>query len=261
MVKSKDAKNIHVSVKNVSLMYNLSRQREERLKEYFINLLEGRLFFDPFWAVNDVSFELAKGDSLGIVGKNGAGKSSLLKMVSGIIKPTEGKISTRGVIPPMVELGGGFDESLSAKENIIFMGALHGFDKKYMKERVDDIIDFAELHDFADVPVKKFSSGMRGKLNFSIATLITPDILVADEALATGDMAFRHKCEKRLQDIIDRGAIILFVSHSPDQVIKICKKTLWLDCGRTMMYDDSAKVCEAYVKFMKEKEKNSKSAD
>jgi len=261
MIKNKDVKNIHVSVKNVSLMYNLSRQREERLKEYFINLLEGRLFFDPFWAVNDVSFELSKGDSLGIIGQNGAGKSSLLKMVSGIIKPTEGKISTRGVIAPMVELGGGFDESLSAKENIIFMGALHGFDKKYMKERVDDIIDFAELRDFADVPVKKFSSGMRGKLNFSIATLITPDILVADEALATGDMAFRHKCEKRLQDIIDRGAIILFVSHSPEQVKKICKKTMWLDHGRTMMHDDSAKVCEAYVSFMQEKEKNSKSAD
>jgi ABC-2 type transport system ATP-binding protein/lipopolysaccharide transport system ATP-binding protein len=248
-------KNIYVSVSGVSLMYNLSRHREERIKEYFLNMIRGKLFFDPFWALNDISFKLFRGDSLGIVGHNGAGKSSLLKIVSGIIKPTKGDVATRGVIAPIVELGGGFDGSMTAKENIFFLGAMHGFPKKYMQGKYDEIIDFAELRDFADVPVSKFSSGMSGKLSFALATLITPDILVADEALAVGDMAFRHKCEKRLQDIVDRGAIILFVSHSVEQVKKICQKTLWLDHGNAMMYGDSAEVCEAYKKFMQEKEK------
>ena len=251
--KKVDINDIYVKVDDVSLMYNLSRNREERIKEYIINLFKGDLFFDPFWAVTDVSFELKKGDSLGIVGRNGAGKSSLLKMVSGIIKPTKGTVSTNGIIAPMVELGGGFDRDMSAKENVIFLGSMHGFNRKYMLERVDEIIDFAELREFADVPVKKFSSGMTGRLNFAIATIITPDIVVADEALATGDMAFRSKCENRLQDIIDRGAIILFVSHSVDQVVKVCKKSIWLEQGKAIMYDDSGRVCAEYKKFMEEK--------
>lgn len=243
-------KKIYVNVSNVSLMYNLSRKREERLKEYFINMMKGQLFFDPFWALNDISFKLYTGDSLGIIGHNGAGKSSLLKVVSGIIKPTKGKVATRGIIAPIVELGGGFDGTMTAKENILFLGAMHGFSKTYMLDKYDEIIDFADLYGFTDVPVSKFSSGMTGRLNFAIATIITPDIVVADEALSTGDMAFRNKCEKRLNDIINRGAIILFVSHSLEQVKKICKKTIWLDHGKVMMHGDSAKVCEAYKNFV-----------
>jgi len=242
-------------------MYNLSRHREERLKEYFINMLKGNLFFDPFWALNDVSFTLHKGDSLGIVGQNGAGKSSLLKIVSGILKPTMGSMTTSGVIAPMVELGGGFDETVSAKANILFLGAMHGMSKKYMLDKCDEIIDFAELHDFADVPVSKFSSGMRGRLNFAISTVITPDIVIADEALATGDMAFRHKCEKRLQEIISSGAIILFVSHSLEQVRRVCKKAIWLERGKIIMHEDADEVCKEYKNFMDSAAKNGRSLD
>jgi len=245
-------KNIAVQVDNVSLMYNLSREKEERLKEYIINMIKGKLFFDPFWALNDISFSLRRGDSLGIIGRNGAGKSSLLKLISGIMKPTKGKIYTRGVIAPMVELGGGFDSSLSAKDNIFFSGAMHGFSKKYIQERYEQIIEFAELKDFADVPVKNFSSGMTAKLAFSIATLISPDILIADEVLAVGDMNFRKKCESRMKEIKEKGAIILFVSHSLEQVQKVCEKVMWIDSGNMMMYDEAKTVCNAYKNFMEE---------
>jgi len=248
-----DMRNINVSVSNVSLMYNLSREREERLKEYIINMLKKKLYFDPFWALKNVSFQMSPGDSLGIVGQNGAGKSTLLKLISGIMKPTKGKIYTRGVIAPMVELGGGFDPGMSAKQNVFFMGAMHGFSKKYMQERYEEIIEFAELADFADVPVQKFSSGMTSKLAFALATIVNPDIVVADEALAVGDMNFRLKCEKRLQDIVAKGATILFVSHSLEQVQKVCAKALWLEHGEMMMYGDSKEVCGAYKQFMIDK--------
>ena len=245
--------NISVSVSDVSLMYNLSREREERLKEYVINMIKGKLYFDPFWALKNVSFKLYPGDSLGIVGQNGAGKSTLLKVVSGIMKPTKGKVYTKGVIAPMVELGGGFDGSMSAKENIYFMGAMHGFSKKFMKAHLDEIIGFAELEDFADVPVKNFSSGMTSKLSFAIATLVNPDIVVADEALSVGDMNFRLKCEKRLKEVVDKGVTILFVSHSLDQLQKVCEKALWLEHGEQMMYGNSKEVCSAYKQFMIDK--------
>lgn len=245
--------NISVSVNDVSLMYNLSREREERLKEYVVNMLKRKLYFDPFWALKNISFKISSGDSLGIVGQNGAGKSTLLKLISGIMKPTKGRIYTRGVIAPMVELGGGFDSNMSARQNIYFMGAMHGFSKKYMQERCDEIISFAELEDFADVPVKNFSSGMTSKLAFALATIVNPDIVVADEALAVGDMNFRLKCEKRLQDVVNGGATILFVSHSLEQVQKVCKKALWLDHGEMMMYGESGEVCAAYKQFMIDK--------
>jgi len=247
------SKNISVMVKNVSLMYNLSRQREERLKEYVINMFKGKLFFDPFWALNNVSFKLKKGESLGIVGRNGAGKSSLLKIVSGIIKPTEGKIYTQGVISPMIELGGGFDPNMSAKENVFFSGAMHGFSKKYMQERFDAIIEFAELQEFADVPVKNFSSGMGAKLSFAIATFIDPDILIADEAMSVGDIGFNLKCEKRLEEIAGKGATVIIVSHYMEQIKKMCEKTLWLERGNMMMFGETKEVCGAYEKFMAER--------
>ena len=252
--KEYDMKNISVAVNDVSLMYNLSREKEERLKEYFINLIKGKLYFDPFWALQNVSFSLKPGDSIGIVGRNGAGKSSLLKIVSGIINPTKGSVYTKGVIAPMVELGGGFDTNMTAKQNIYFMGAMHGFSKKYMREQYDDILRFAELENFADVSVKKFSSGMTSRLAFALATLINPDIVIADEALAVGDMNFRRKCENRLQEIVNRGATILFVSHSLEQVQKVCKQALWLEQGKMMMYGDSKEVCDAYRQFMIDKQ-------
>lgn len=246
-------KDISVSVSDVSLMYNLSREREERLKEYVINMIKGNLYFDPFWALQDISFTLAHGESLGIVGHNGAGKSSLLKIISGIITPTKGTVYTNGVIAPMIELGGGLDVNMSAKQNIFFLGSMHGFSKKYIENRYEDIIRFAELEDFADVPVKKFSSGMAAKLSFSLAMLVNPDIVIADEALAVGDMNFSVKCEKRLQEIIELGATILIVSHSQEQIKKICKYGMWLDHGKMMMYGYAEEVCEAYNKFMMDK--------
>ena len=251
--KENDMNNISVSINDVSLMYNLSREREERLKEYVINMVKGKLYFDPFWALQNVTFSLMPGDSLGIVGQNGAGKSSLLKIVSGIIQPTKGKVYTKGVIAPMVELGGGFDTNMTAKQNIYFMGAMHGFPKKYMQERYENIIKFAELEEFSDVAVKKLSSGMTSKLAFALATLVNPDIVIADEALAVGDMNFRLKCEKRLNEIVEKGATILFVSHSLEQVQKVCKKALWLEHGKMMFYGDSREVCDAYRQFMIDK--------
>jgi len=241
---------VEVRVENVSLMYNLSRQREERLKEYIINMIKGRLFFDPFWGLKDISFNLRAGDSLGIIGKNGAGKSTLLKLVSGVIKPTKGQVYTNGIIAPMVELGIALDHNMTAKENIFFLGAMHGFKKKYLNGRYERIIEFAELQDFADVPLRNFSSGMAARLSFSVATLINPDILVADEALAVGDIGFSSKCRARLDEIRHKGAIILFCSHSMDMVKSVCEKTLWLDHGTMMMYGDSNEVCNAYEQFM-----------
>ena len=241
---------IAVKVENVSLMYNLSRQREDRLKEYVINMLRGKLFFDPFWGLKDISFSLRAGDSLGIIGRNGAGKSTLLKLVSGVIKPTEGSVYTKGVIAPLVELGISLDPIMTAKENIFFLGAMHGFTKKYLNGRYKKIIEFAELEGFADVPVRNFSSGMMARLSFSAATLIDPDILVSDEALAVGDMGFAEKCEARMNEIRARGAIILFCSHSMDQVKSVCEKTIWLDHGAMMMYGGSKEVCDAYEEFI-----------
>lgn len=240
-----------VKVEDLWMMFNLSREREERFKEYVINMARGKLHFDKFWALKDISFEVEKGDSLGIIGLNGAGKSTLLKLVSGIIKPTFGTVQTNGVIAPLIALGGGFDSTLSAKENIFFTGSMHGFSHKYLAERYQDILDFAELNEFADVPVRNFSSGMNARLGFSIATHINPDILILDEVLSVGDYTFKNKSMKRTREIIDSGATVLFVSHSMDQVKKLCKKAIWLDHGYMRMYGPSNRVCNAYLKRYK----------
>ncbi len=237
-----------VKVENVSMMFNLSREREERLKEYVINLLKKKLFFDEFWALQDISFEVKKGDTLGIVGTNGSGKTTLLRLVAGIMQPTKGKITTEGSIAPLFAMGTGFDSSLSARENIYLVGALRGYSRAYMKKRFDEIIDFAELEDFVDVPVKNFSSGMTSRLAFAIATLVQTDILIADEVLAVGDAKFHKKSEERMAKMRSNGATVLFVSHSPGQVQKICRNAIWLDHGKLVMSGTSKEVCEAYAK-------------
>ena len=243
-----------VSVKNISMMFNLSREREERIKEYLINLVRGRLHFDAFWALTDISLELKKGDSLGIIGLNGAGKSTLLKIISGIIRPTSGTVWTEGIIAPLIALGGGFDGNLTAKENIFFVGSMHGFSRKYLAERYQDILEFAELKEFANVPVRNFSSGMNARLGFSIATHINPDILIIDEVLSVGDYNFRDKSLNRIHEIIDSGATVLFVSHSMEQVKKLCTKTLWLDHGKMRMFGPSSDVCESYLECCRGRE-------
>lgn len=241
-----------VRAENVSMMFNLSREKEERFKEYIINMVRGKLFFDEFWALKDVSFEVKKGDSLGIVGTNGAGKTTLLKLVSGIMKPTSGKLITEGSIAPLFAMGTGFDSSLSARENIYLVGSMHGHTREYMKKRFDEIIDFAELEDFVDVPVRNFSSGMRSRLAFAISTLVRADILIADEVLSVGDAKFRKKSEERMDKMRENGVTIFLVSHSSAQVRKVCRRALWLDHGQVKMIGPSEAVCGLYDSYCKE---------
>lgn len=241
-----------VKAENVSMMFNLSREKEERFKEYVINMVRGKLFFDEFWALRDVSFDVKKGDSLGIVGTNGAGKTTLLKLISGIMTPTSGKLVTEGSIAPLFAMGTGFDNSLSARENIYLVGSMHGHTREYMKKRFDEIIDFAELEDFVDVPVRNFSSGMRSRLAFAISTLVRADILIADEVLSVGDAKFRKKSEERMDKMRENGVTIFLVSHSSAQVRKVCRRALWLDHGQVKMIGPSEEVCGLYDSYCKE---------
>lgn len=235
-----------IKVDDVSMMFNLSSERVDNIKEYIIRLVKGKLMFSEFWALKNISFELEKGDSLGIVGLNGSGKSTLLKLIAGVLKPTKGTVFTGGGIAPLIELGAGFDEDLSAAENIFLNGSILGYSREYMQERFDDIIEFAELQNFVEVPLKNFSSGMKARLGFAVATMNVPDILILDEVLSVGDYKFQEKSFQRTQEILDSGATVLFVSHSVEQVRKICKKAIWLQNGEMVMYGTSEEVCNAY---------------
>lgn len=237
-----------IRVNDVSMMFNLSTEKIDSIKEYFIKAVRRELHFQEFWALQDVSFALEKGDSLGIVGLNGSGKSTLLKIVSGILKPTKGRVETFGSIAPLIELGAGFDANLSARENIYLNGAILGYSRAYMSERFDEIIEFAELQDFVDTAVKNYSSGMVARLGFAIATMNVPDILIIDEILAVGDYKFQEKSFARMQEMIASGATVVFVSHSIEQVQKICKKALWLEHGHMRMLGDADVVCEEYMR-------------
>lgn len=237
-----------IKVNDVSMMFNLSSEKIDSIKEYFIKAVRRELHFQEFWALRDISFTLEKGDSLGIVGLNGSGKSTLLKIVSGILKPTKGTVETCGSIAPLIELGAGFDANLSARENIYLNGAILGYSRAYMSERFDEIIEFAELQDFVDTAVKNYSSGMVARLGFAIATMNVPDILIIDEILAVGDYKFQEKSFARMQEMIASGATVVFVSHSIEQVQKICKKALWLEHGHMRMLGDADAVCEEYMR-------------
>lgn len=236
-----------VKVDDVSMMFNLSSEKIDSIKEYFVKAIRHELHYQEFWALKNVSFELEKGDSIGIIGLNGSGKSTLLKVVSGILKPTKGKVETTGYIAPLIELGAGFDANLSARENIYLNGAILGYDRAYMNERFDEIIEFAELQDFVDTAVKNFSSGMVARLGFAIATMNIPDILIIDEILAVGDYKFQEKSFSRMKKMIDSGATVVFVSHSIEQVKGICKKALWLEHGNVKMLGDAQTVCDCYM--------------
>lgn len=240
-----------IKAENVSMMFNLSREHEVRLKEYVINLLKHKLFFDEFWALQDISFQVKKGDSLGLVGTNGSGKTTLLKLVAGIMKPTSGTMMTEGSIAPLFAMGTGFDYTLSAKENIFLVGSMRGYSKNYMQKHFDEIIDFAELEDFVDVPLRNYSSGMTSRLAFAIATLVKTDILIADEVLAVGDAKFRKKSEDRMKKMMEEGVTILFVSHSSAQVRKVCKNAIWLDHGKIIKAGTAEDICKEYDEFCK----------
>ena len=237
---------IAVKVENVSMMFNMSQEKVDNIKEYIIKMLKHELMFHEFWALRDVSFELEKGDSLGIVGLNGSGKSTLLKVIAGVLKPTKGRVTTVGSIAPLIELGAGFDEDVSAEENILLNGSILGYSKSYMMSRYEDIIHFAELEGFTNTALKNFSSGMKARLGFAIATMNIPDILILDEVLAVGDFKFQEKSLARTKEIIGAGTTVLFVSHSIEQVRKMCNKVLWLDHGQTVMFGNAEEVCSAY---------------
>lgn len=237
-----------VKVENLGICFNLAKERVDSLKEYFLKFTKGSLHFEEFWALKDVSIEIKRGDFYGLVGINGSGKSTLLKTIAGVFKPTEGKVTVNGTIAPLIELGAGFDMDLTARENIYLNGAVLGFSKKFMDEHFQDIVDFSELHDFLDVPLKNYSSGMVARIAFAIATVVDPDILIADEVLAVGDYAFQEKCEKRMAQLLANGTTVIFVSHSTEQVKRLCNKATWLEHGKIIMTGDAETVCDAYSK-------------
>jgi len=237
-----------VKVDNLGICFNLAKERVDSLKEYFLKFTKGSLHFEEFWALKDVSIEIKRGDFYGLVGINGSGKSTLLKTIAGVFKPTEGKVTVNGTIAPLIELGAGFDMDLTARENIYLNGAVLGFSKKFMDEHFQDIVDFSELHDFLDVPLKNYSSGMVARIAFAIATVVDPDILIADEVLSVGDYAFQEKCEKRMAQLLANGTTVIFVSHSTEQVKRLCNKATWLEHGKIIMTGDAETVCDAYSK-------------
>lgn len=236
-----------IEINHVSMMFNKSSEKIDNLKEYVIKLFKGQLMFEEFWALKDIDLTIHKGEALGIIGHNGSGKSTLLKLIARVLKPTEGTVNVCGVVAPLIELGAGFDMDLSARENIFLNGAVLGYGRRQMNEKFDSIIEFAELWDFVDCPVKNFSSGMMARLGFAIATAYTPDILIVDEILGVGDYQFQKKCHARMQEIIDSGATIIFVSHAIDDIRRLCDRVVWLDHGKKVMEGDTQQICDCYM--------------
>ena len=233
-------------VENVGMKFNLSKEKHDSVKEYFIALMNHELIYNEFWALRDVSFELEAGDRLGILGFNGAGKSTLLKVIAGVFKPSEGKVERKGVLAPLIELGAGFDPQYTGKENIYLYGACLGYSHKFIDEKLEEIIDFSELREFIDVPLKNYSSGMVARIAFAIATSVKPDILLADEILSVGDFMFQQKCEERIQVLMEQGTTVLLVSHSFGQIEKLCDRALWIEKSKQVMVGPAKEVCEAY---------------
>ena len=225
-----------IKVDNVSMCFNLSKEKHESLKEYFLAMVQGRLQYDEFYALKDVSLDIMPGDFYGLVGLNGSGKSTLLKTIAGVYKPSKGKVTVRGSIAPLIELGAGFDLN----------GTVLGFSPKYLDEKFDEIVEFSELQNFLDVPLKNYSSGMVARIGFAIATITKPDILIADEVLSVGDFLFQQKCEKRMQELMAGGTTVILVSHSIEQIERMCSKVAWLSHGHLKMNGDTATVCAAY---------------
>ncbi len=240
-----------VELRNVEMHFNMSKEKLESLKEYFLKLVSRKLMFEDFIALNDISFDIKKGDVFGILGLNGSGKSTTLKVISGILEPTKGTVETDGVIAPLIELGAGFDLELTARENIYLNGSVLGFSKKFMDEKFDDIVDFSEMRDFLDVPMKNYSSGMVARIGFAIATVTTPDILIVDEILSVGDFLFQKKCEDRINSMLADDTTVIIVSHSLEQIERLCKHCMWLEKGKIKMIGDAKEVCEAYRKYAK----------
>ena len=240
-----------IKVDNVSMCFNLSTEKHESLKEYLLAMVQGRLQYDEFYALKDVSLDIMPGDFYGLVGLNGSGKSTLLKTIAGVYKPTRGKVTVNGTIAPLIELGAGFDMDLTARENIYLNGTVLGFSPKYLDEKFDEIVEFSELQNFLDVPLKNYSSGMVARLAFAVATMTKPDILIADEILSVGDFLFQEKCEKRMAELLSGGTTVILVSHSIDQIERMCNKVAWLDHGHLRRLGPTAEITAEYRKFEK----------
>ena len=241
-----------IIVDNVSMKFNLSKEKVDSLKDYIIKSIKKEIKYNEFWALQNVSFTVEKGDRVGILGLNGAGKSTLLKVIAGVFKPTEGTVTKHGKMVPLLELGAGFDPQYTGKENIYLYGAMLGYTKEFIDEKYDEIVKFSELKDFIDVPIKNYSSGMRARLGFSIATVVEPEILILDEVLSVGDAKFRKKCERKMQKMFDHGVTVLFVSHSLAQVKRLCNKAILLEHGQLIAQGDIDDVSEIYERKLEE---------
>lgn len=237
---------VAISVQDVTMSFNLNKEKVDNLKEYVIKLISHKLEYKKFYALQNISFDVKKGEHLAILGFNGAGKSTLLKAIVGVYKPSSGKIEKQGVIAPLLELGAGFDPNYSGKENIFLYGAILGYTREYIQSKYDEIVEFSELGNFINVPLKNYSSGMRARLGFSIATAVEPDVLILDEVLSVGDAKFRTKSLKKVQSMFDKGVTVLFVSHSIEQVKAICDTAILLDHGKIIAKGDVEEVSDIY---------------
>ncbi|MBQ4265566.1 MAG: ABC transporter ATP-binding protein [Clostridia bacterium] len=236
-----------IEVKDVSMRFRMANDNIRSIKEYVVQLIKGKIQYNEFEALKNVSFDVKRGEVVGLIGHNGAGKSTILKVISGILKPTEGSVSVRGNIAPMLELGSGFDMDMTGRENIFLNGAILGYSEEFLKSKYNEIVAFSEIGQFIDVPLRNYSSGMIARLAFSIATVVVPEVLIVDEVLAVGDAAFQEKSYKRMMELMHGGTTVLFVSHSLPQIRSMCNRVVWLDHGQVKMFGDTKEVCDVYV--------------
>jgi ABC-type polysaccharide/polyol phosphate transport system ATPase subunit len=236
-----------IKTDHITVCYRMSRDKIKSIKEYLVALMKRKLQYEEFLALDDVSFQIQKGEVIGIVGNNGAGKSTLLKVISGILRPTKGTVELGGNVVPMLELGSGFDFDLTGRENIFLNGSILGYSEKFLNSKYDEIVAFSELEEFIDIPVRNYSSGMIMRLAFSIASMVNPDILIVDEILAVGDAAFQEKSYARMMEMMSHGTTVLLVSHSIDQIRRLCDRVIWLDHGRIVAEGNTAEICDRYI--------------
>lgn len=243
----KDKNEYIIDIDHVTIRFNMANEKVDNLKEYVIKLIKKELLFQEFLALKDISIKIKPGEAWGFVGTNGAGKSTMLKLISGILEPYKGSVSVNGTIAPLIELGAGFDMNLTARENIYLNGTLLGHSRKFMEEHFDEIVDFAELWEFLDVPLKNYSSGMQARIGFAIATMVRPDILIVDEVLAVGDFKFQEKCQIRMKEMLEKGTTLLLVSHNIEDIRRMCDHACWIDHGNMMAQGDVEEVCNRYI--------------
>ncbi len=236
-----------IQVSDVTMKFHMNTDKIMSLKEFVTMGLRGKLKFEDFTALENITFSVKRGETLGLIGRNGAGKSTILKVISGILKPTQGEVTCRGSVVPMLELGSGFDFDLTGRENIFLNGAILGYSKKFLQEKYDEIVTFSELGEFIEIPIRNYSSGMLARLAFSVATVVNPEILIVDEILSVGDASFQEKSRRRMMELMGGGTTVLFVSHSLTQIREMCDRVLWLEHGKVKMLGESKAVCDAYI--------------